>query len=65
MKLGADKFLSIIFSIPLPIEQIKKSGGNIPIKVAQKKLDTLTLKIQGRTLDIAKGIPPTNLYINK
>ena len=58
---GASKFWPIIFSRPLPIEQIKKSCGKIPTKVAQKKLVNFTLKIQGNTLDIAKGIPPINL----
>ena len=43
------------------IETTKKSWGSIPIKVAKKKLETFTLKIQGRTFDKAKGIPPTNL----
>jgi hypothetical protein len=63
--LGASKFLSINFSKPLPIEQIKKSDGMIPIKVAQKKFCILTLKIHGNTFDIAKGIPPTNLNIRR
>jgi len=58
---GGFKFWSIIFSKPFPIEQIKKIWGKIPIKVAQKKLRTLTLKIHGKTFDIAKGIPPINL----
>ena len=31
----------------------------IPTKVAKKKLIALTLKIQGKTLEIANGIPPT------
>ena len=39
----------------------KKVDGIIPINVAQKKLKILTLKIQGNTFAIAKGIPPTNL----
>ena len=56
--LGASRFCSIIFSSPLPIETIKNSCGVSPINVAQKKLLTLTLKIQGNTFDIAKGIPP-------
>ena len=59
--LGASRFWLIIFSRPLPIEQIIKSWGKIPNKVAQKKLDVLTLKIHGNTFDIAKGIPPINL----
>ena len=59
--LGASKFWSINFSTPLPIEQIKKSWGKIPIKVAIKKFVIFTLKIQGNILDIAKGIPPINL----
>ena len=61
IKLGADKFSSIIFSSPLPIEQIMNNGGNIPIIDAQKKFVALTLKIQGNTFAIAKGIPPINL----
>ena len=59
--LGASKFCSIIFSSPLPIETTKNNCGVIPINVAQKKLLTLTLKIQGNTFDNAKGIPPINL----
>ena len=51
----------MIFSSPLPIETTKNSGGVNPINVAQKKLLTLTLKIQGNTFDNAKGIPPINL----
>ena len=51
----------MIFSNPLPIEQIKKICGKIPINVAQKKLKTLTLKMHGNTFEIAKGIPPINL----
>ena len=58
---GGLKFWSIIFSKPLPIEQIKKTWGQIPIKVAQKKLRTLTLKIHGKTFDIANGMPPIDL----
>ena len=58
---GASKFFSIIFSSPLPTETTKNNSGVIPIKVAQKKLIVLTLKIQGRTFDSAKGIPPINL----
>ena len=58
-------FCSIIFSSPLPIEQTKKSWGTIPKKVAQKKLVTLTLKMQGKIFEIAKGIPPINLYANR
>jgi hypothetical protein len=61
MILGASKFCSMIFSSPLPIETIKKNCGVSPINVAQKKLLTLTLKIQGNTFDNAKGIPPINL----
>ena len=51
----------MIFSSPLPIETSKNNCGAIPINVAQKKLLTLTLKIQGNTFDNAKGIPPINL----
>ena len=51
----------MIFSSPLPTETTKNSGGVNPINVVQKKLLTLTLKIQGNTLDNAKGIPPINL----
>ena len=65
IKLGGSKFSLTSFSIPLPIEEIKKSCGKIPMNVALKKLMILTLKIQGNTFDIAKGIPPINLYINK
>ena len=59
--LGASKFSSISFSRPLPIEQTKKICGSIPIKDAQKKFLVFTLKIQGSTFEIAKGIPPINL----
>ena len=59
--LGASKFFSIIFSRPLPIDTIKNNCGVSPINVAQKKLSTLTLKMQGNTFDKAKGIPPINL----
>ena len=31
------------------------------IKVAQKRFEILTSKMQGRTFDSAKGIPPINL----
>ena len=65
MMLGASKFWSIIFSIPLPIEQIKKAWGSIPINVAKKKFDILTLNMHGNTFDIANGMPPMNLYISK
>ena len=58
---GASKFCSIIFSSPFPIETTKNNCGVNPINVAQKKLLTLTLKIQGSTFDSAKGIPPMNL----
>ena len=58
-------FSSMIFSNPLPIEQTKKSWGIVPKKVAQKKLFAFTLKIQGKIFDIAKGIPPINLYANR
>ena len=44
---GTSELLSITFSSPLPIETIKNVCGKIPIKVDQKKLETLTLKIQG------------------
>ena len=54
-------FWSITFSNPLPNAHIKKIWGDTPINVAQKKLCALTLKIQGRTLETAKGIPPINL----
>ena len=59
--LGASRFCSITFSSPLPIDVNKNNCGASPIKVAQKKLFTLTLKIQGSTFDTAKGIPPINL----
>ena len=59
--LGGAKFFSIIFSSPLPIEQIKKIWGSIPMNVAQKKLKILTLNKHGNTFEIAKGIPPINL----
>jgi hypothetical protein len=61
MKPGGSKFSFIIFSKPVPIEHIKKSDGIIPMNVAQKKLNTFTLNIQGNTLDNAKGNPPINL----
>ena len=59
INLGASSFLSIIFSKPLPKETHIKTWGTIPIKVAIKKFIFFTLKIQGKTFDIAKGIPPT------
>ena len=58
---GVSKFCSIIFSRPLPIETHKNNWGNMPIKVAKKKLWILTLKIHGNTFEIAKGIPPMSL----
>ena len=58
---GASKFFSIIFSSPSPMDTTKNNCGVKPINVAQKKLITLTLKIQGNTFDNAKGIPPINL----
>ena len=58
---GGSRFWSIIFSNPLAIEVTINSWGIIPIKVAQKKLEVLTLKIQGKIFEIANGIPPTNL----
>ena len=58
---GGFKFWLIIFSRPLPILTNKNVDGIIPINVDQKKLLTLTLKIQGSTFDKAKGIPPINL----
>ena len=63
--LGASKFWSIIFSNPLPIEITINNDGIIPKKVDQKKLYIFTLKIQGKIFCIWKGIPPTNLKINK
>ena len=56
--LGASKFCSIIFSSPLPIETTKNNCGVSPINVAQKKLLTLTLKIQGNTFDRCKRNSP-------
>ena len=61
ISLGASILSSIIFSKPSPNEQIKKIEGISPIKVAQKKLKIFTLNIQGKILEIANGIPPTNL----
>lgn len=58
---GAFICSSIIFSIPLPIEQTKNKDGIIPIIVAKKKFKIFTLNMHGKTLDIAKGIPPINL----
>ena len=55
----------MIFSRPLPILTIKKVDGIIPISVDQKKLKILTLKRQGNTFAIAKGIPPTYLYTRR
>ena len=43
---GTSEFFSITFSNPLPIEIIKNVCGKTPIKVDQKKLETLTLKMQ-------------------
>ena len=62
---GGSRFFSIIFSSPLPIEQIKKICGSMPRNVAQKKLNIFTLNIHGNTFDIANGIPPINLYTNR
>ena len=59
--LGAFEFFSITCSSPLPIETSKNNCGVKPNNVAQKKLFTLTLKIQGNTFDNAKGTPPINL----
>ena len=61
VKPGTSEFLSITFSNPLPIEQIKKRDGIIPNRVAKKKLNIFTLNMHGKTLDNANGIPPTNL----
>ena len=58
---GVSKFFSIIFSSPLPIEQIRKIWGSIPKNVAKKKLDSFTLNIQGKTQLSAQGTPPQNL----
>ena len=58
---GAFIFSLIIFSIPLPMEQIKNKDGINPIIVAKKKFEIFTLNMHGKTLDIAKGIPPINL----
>ena len=44
---GISEFFSITLSNPLPIETIKNVCGKIPINVDQKKLETLTLKMQG------------------
>ena len=62
---GTSIFSSIIFSSPLPIETAKKICGMIPIKVAKKKLLTLTSNIVGKRQLICQGIPPINRYINK
>ena len=59
--LGASKFSSIIFSKLLAIDATINIWGIIPKKVATKKLIIFTLNIQGKTLEIANGIPPTNL----
>tara|TARA_B110000881_G_scaffold203359_1_gene204023 strand:- start:362 stop:571 length:210 start_codon:yes stop_codon:yes gene_type:complete len=59
--LGASKFCLIIFSSPFPIETTKNNCGVNPIKVAQKKLFILTLKMQGSIFESIKGIPPINL----
>ena len=61
MKLGASLFWSIIFSNPLPRVTQINIWGTMPIKVAIKKFIDFTLKIHGKTFDIANGIPPTNL----
>ena len=58
---GGSMFSSIIFSNPLAMEATTNICGNMPIKVAVKKLIAFTLKIQGNTFEIANGIPPTNL----
>ena len=55
---GASELLSIIFSIPLPIDTAKKICGTIPINVAKKKLLTFTLNIVGKIQLICQGIPP-------
>ena len=57
---GASKFLSINFSIPLPIDTAKNICGIMPIKVAKKKFTILTLKIVGNRQLICQGIPPIN-----
>ena len=48
----------MIFSIPAPIETTKNNCGVSPINVAQKKLLTLTLKMQGSTFDNAANLAP-------
>ena len=45
--LGAFIFSSIIFSIALPIDQIKNKDGIIPVIVAKKKFKIFTLNIHG------------------
>ena len=52
--LGASKFCFITFSSPLPIETTKNSCGVKPINVPQKKLCTLTSKIQGERSPMAE-----------
>ena len=59
--LGALRFRSIISSSPLPIDITKNSEGSIPKRVDQKKLNTFTSNIHGKTFYMANGIPPINL----
>jgi hypothetical protein len=47
--LGAFRLLSIISSSPLPIEITINNEGIIPNNVDQKKLETLTSNIHGKT----------------
>ena len=58
---GTSALSWIIFSSPLPIETAKKIWGIIPINVAKKKLDILTLKRVGRRQLNCHGTPPMNL----
>ena len=58
--LGISIFSSIIFSKPSPIDTAKKIWGMIPINVAKKKFEVLTLKTVGKRQLNCQGIPPIN-----
>ena len=55
---GTSVFSSINFSKPLPIDTTKNICGMMPMNVAIKKLETLTLKIVGKRQLNCQGIPP-------
>ena len=55
---GTSEFFSIIISSPLPIDTARKIWGIIPINVAKKKFNILTLKRVGNKQLICHGMPP-------